>query len=461
MVCSMTRGPAKPMSAPGSPILRSPSMAKLAVTPPVVGSVSTEMYGSFSSSSRASAAETLASCMRLIVPSIMRAPPEQEMAMNGWRVSIASSMPRVTFSPTTAPIEPPMKPNSMEHITTGRPLRWPSAVMTASFMPSFFMASFRRAAYALVSTNLSGSVEVMPASCSVQRPSRSISRRCLEFILKWNWHLGQTKRFPSRSLRKTMVRQDSHLTHRPSVRTRRSSGGVDCSIDFLSRLNQAMEESCQFSVISFQLNTEKQDCTGCRVRLFELLPLNFQLLVVDPPLSQYTLGVGVFHLAHLGDEVGELDELGMSVAAGADDVDALGAVLQGLGDFVGVKHFVADRVVDFIEDDKVVLAAVDGVAAGFPAFLRQLDVRRVGFSAADFDEAAAHGANFKFVVTKHLGGVELAIVPGTLDELDHQHSQALAHGAKGGAERAGGLALARSGINDEESFFFRHNLAAR
>src|SRR5690242_21173738 len=94
----------------------------------------------------------------------------------------------------------------------------------------------------------------MPASCSVQRPSRSISRRCLEFILKWNWHLGQTKRFASRSLRKTMVRQDSHLTHKPSVRTRRSSGGVDCSIDFLSRLNQAMEEinSRKFGVESTQ-----------------------------------------------------------------------------------------------------------------------------------------------------------------------------------------------------------------
>src|SRR2546422_4215744 len=30
-------------------------------------------------------------------PSIMRAPPEQEMAMNGWRVSMESSIPRVTF----------------------------------------------------------------------------------------------------------------------------------------------------------------------------------------------------------------------------------------------------------------------------------------------------------------------------------------------------------------------------
>src|SRR5256886_3892814 len=106
--------------------------------------------------------------------------------------------------------------------------------------------------------DLSGSVEVMPASCSVQRPSRSISRRCLEFILKWNWHLGQTKRFVSRSLRKTMVRQDSHLTHNPSVRTRRSSGGVDCSIDFLSRLNQAMEKVCKFSVISSQLRKKNE-----------------------------------------------------------------------------------------------------------------------------------------------------------------------------------------------------------
>src|SRR5258708_15051737 len=299
----------------------------------------------------------------------------------------------------------------------------------------------------------------MPASWSGQGPSRSISRRCLEFILKWNWHLGQTKRVASRSLRKTMVRQDSHLTHRPSVRTRRSSGGVDCSIDFLSRLNQGREESCQFSVISFQLNAEKQDRAGCWVRPFELLPSNFQLLVVDPPLSQYTLGVRVFHLAHLGDEVGELDELGMGVAAGADDVDALGTVFQSFDDFSGVEHFVADGVVDFVEDDEIVLAAVDGIAAGQPAFLRELYVRRIGFGAADFDEAAAHGTDFKFVVAEDFGGVELAVMPGTLDELDHEDIEALAHGAKGGTERASGLALARPGVNDEQSFFFRHGFA--
>ena len=42
IVSAITRGPAKPMSARGSARMTSPSMAKLAVTPPVVGSVSTD-----------------------------------------------------------------------------------------------------------------------------------------------------------------------------------------------------------------------------------------------------------------------------------------------------------------------------------------------------------------------------------------------------------------------------------
>jgi len=43
MVCSMTRGPAKPISALGSARMTSPSQAKLAATPPVVGWSITEM----------------------------------------------------------------------------------------------------------------------------------------------------------------------------------------------------------------------------------------------------------------------------------------------------------------------------------------------------------------------------------------------------------------------------------
>ena len=42
-VCSITRRPAKPISALGSARIRSPNIAKLAVTPPVVGWVSSGM----------------------------------------------------------------------------------------------------------------------------------------------------------------------------------------------------------------------------------------------------------------------------------------------------------------------------------------------------------------------------------------------------------------------------------
>ena len=72
------------------------------------------------------------------MPSIMRAPPEQETTTSGWRVSMASSIPRVTFSPTTAPIEPPINANSIAQQTTPRPFSRPSAVITRIVHPQFF-----------------------------------------------------------------------------------------------------------------------------------------------------------------------------------------------------------------------------------------------------------------------------------------------------------------------------------
>ena len=83
MVCSMTRGPAKPISALGSAMFRSPSMAKLAVTPPVVGSVSTATYGRPARSRRARAPQIFAICISDSAPSIIRAPPEQQTMTSG------------------------------------------------------------------------------------------------------------------------------------------------------------------------------------------------------------------------------------------------------------------------------------------------------------------------------------------------------------------------------------------
>ena len=83
MVCSMTLGPAKPTRAPGSARMISPSMAKLAVTPPVVGSVRIVMHNSPASLCRRRAAEVLAICIRETIPSCMRAPPEQAKSRRG------------------------------------------------------------------------------------------------------------------------------------------------------------------------------------------------------------------------------------------------------------------------------------------------------------------------------------------------------------------------------------------
>ncbi len=109
MVCSITRGPAKPMSALGSAMMMSPSMANDAATPPVVGWSSTEMYGTRASRSRERAAEVLAICISESTPSCMRAPPEAQNTIAGRRRSSARSNWRVIFSPTTEPMEPPMK----------------------------------------------------------------------------------------------------------------------------------------------------------------------------------------------------------------------------------------------------------------------------------------------------------------------------------------------------------------
>src|SRR5947199_5325435 len=97
-------------------------------------------------------------------------------------------------------------------------------------------------------------------------------------------------------------------------------------------------------------------------------------LIINPPLSQYTLGVRVFHLAHLRNQVGHLDQLGMSVAAGANHVDAFWPALERFHNLVRVEHFVADGVIDFVEDHQIVLAAENCFAPGLRASLRQLHV---------------------------------------------------------------------------------------
>ncbi len=110
------------MSAFGSATITSPRLAKLASTPPVVGSVRTAMNGMPAASSRASGAVVLASCMSERVPSCIRAPPDALTTMAGMRSARAPSKQRASFSPTTLPMLPPMKRKSKMPMAT----RWPS-----------------------------------------------------------------------------------------------------------------------------------------------------------------------------------------------------------------------------------------------------------------------------------------------------------------------------------------------
>jgi hypothetical protein len=81
--------------------------------------------------------------------------------------------------------------------------------------------------------------------------------------------------------------------------------------------------------------------------------------------------------------------------------------------------------------------------------LDQLDIFGVGLGAADFDEAAAHLSENE-VRAKGDHGVQLSVVPGAFQELEHQHAHAVANRTQGSAQSGGGLAFAGAGIDEEK-----------
>src|SRR6478672_4437531 len=385
MVCSITRGPANPIRAPGAAIFRSPSMAKEAVTPPVVGSVRIEINGTLASSRRARAAEILASCIRLITPSIMRAPPDAETITMGTRASVACSMARVMASPTTAPMLPPMNAYSIELTITVRPFSLPRALITASFNPVSACACLRRAEYALRSTNFKGSVEVrLESETSYSLSSSNWDRRVRASMRKWRSHLGQTLRFSSRSFFQMICRQVSHFTHNPSVRTLRSP---EVSSSPACRLNQAIKSSLAlgrwslakaFVLRSGEFANDQGPMT------------NDGLSVLDPFLRHDTLFIGVLDLAHLGHRVGDLDNCRMGIPPGQDNVHHLGFAFQSLHHLGGIEHAVTDGVIDLIQDNQVPGAGMDCLGSFHPGLFYHADILGIGLFGPNFHEAAAH-----------------------------------------------------------------------
>ena len=141
MVCSMTLGPAKPINAPGSAIIISPNMAKLAVTPPVVGSVRTLINSCPASECLFKAAEVFAICIRETMPSCILAPPEQANRITGSFSLVARSTASVIFSPTTWPILLMIKRASQTPTTAGFPSIFAFPITMASFRFVFSLAA--------------------------------------------------------------------------------------------------------------------------------------------------------------------------------------------------------------------------------------------------------------------------------------------------------------------------------
>ena len=81
------------------------------------------------------AALVLAICIRLKMPSCIRAPPLAEKMTRGRRLAVAYSTARVIFSPTAVLMLPIKNRLSSTAATTGVPSMRPVAVMTASFRP--------------------------------------------------------------------------------------------------------------------------------------------------------------------------------------------------------------------------------------------------------------------------------------------------------------------------------------
>ncbi len=79
------------------------------------------MNGMRSWASSASTTDVLAICINERIPSCIRAPPEADTMISGIFLSIERRARRAIFSPTTDPIEPPMKLKSITARSTGIP----------------------------------------------------------------------------------------------------------------------------------------------------------------------------------------------------------------------------------------------------------------------------------------------------------------------------------------------------
>src|SRR5438093_11798477 len=156
-------------------------------------------------------------------------------------------------------------------------------------------------------------------------------------------------------------------------------------------------------------------------------------------------------LPHFRHEIRQLDDIGVSVSPGQYYMHHFGLAPKRLDHLSHFQHLVTDGVVDLIEDDEVVFAALDFFRGEPPGFLHQAHIFRIGFFGADFHKAPPHGNNPEGVLAEPFGRLELAVMPRAFDKLHHQHLEPLAGGPHGRSERRRRLAFPRPRVDDDQA----------
>src|SRR5436309_1462984 len=168
--------------------------------------------------------------------------------------------------------------------------------------------------------------------------------------------------------------------------------------------------------------------------------------VLDALLGGDAAVVGVLDLAHLGDRVGHLDELGRRVPAGDHDVRARRPLAEA-GHHVVHRHpAVGHGVGELVEDKQVVVARGQlgpGDLPGVAALGRRLvEVGRLP------GEAVTQGVPLDVEMVGELALTDLPLT--TLDELDDAHPPASGPGPSHDAEGGRRLPLAVPGVHQDD-----------
>ena len=170
----------------------------------------------------------------------------------------------------------------------------------------------------------------------------------------------------------------------------------------------------------------------------------------------------MFHLLHLGDEIGHLDQLILCVSAGDDDMDVFRLlILQKRHHLGNVEIIVAQHDVQLVAEHHPVVTAGDHLLGRIPGFLCRSNVTLAVLRFPG--EALAHALDGD-EIGKALQRLRFARVETALDELHHTNPVAMAEGAEHHAEACGGFALALAGVDDGQALLDGlggHDLVAR